>query len=50
MTEWDNVSWKSFDTWFQDGFTIKKGEKSILRCPITNKGLFHSGQVIEVDI
>lgn len=45
MIDSNNVSWCSFDTWSQKGYRVKKGEKSILRCPLTNIPLFHFGQV-----
>ena len=42
------MKWNTFDGWQEDGFCITKGEKSILRCPVTKLPLFNENQVREI--
>ena len=41
------MKWNTFDGWQEDGMFVIKGEKSILRCPITGLPLFNENQVSE---
>lgn len=41
------MKWNTFDGWQEEGMFVMKGEKSILRCPITGLPLFNENQVSE---
>lgn len=41
------MEWKTFEEWDKEGLNVIKGEKSILRCPITGKALFNNKQVYD---
>ncbi|MBL3522822.1 hypothetical protein IM876_09115 [Serratia plymuthica] len=40
--------WLSFDAWREDGFGVKKGEKSVFRSP-SGTALFSAEQVINLE-
>jgi hypothetical protein len=42
------MKWNTFDGWFEEGYGVKKGEKSVLRQP-DGKPLFNENQVLNID-
>lgn len=48
MKERKIEKWATFDSWLEDGYAVKKGEKSIFRSP-TGNPLFSDKQVTELD-
>jgi len=42
------MQWNTFDGWQENGYCVIKGEKSVLRCPISGLPLFNNDQVREM--
>jgi hypothetical protein len=39
------MKYQNYDEWKEEGFYVRKGEKSILRCPVLHQPLFNEKQV-----